>query len=179
STHHVVACLDWSVTNGARVVSMSFAGPADTLLARSLAAMRQKGVIAVAAAGNAGPQSPPLFPAADPAVIAVTASDPDDRILPVAVRGGHLAVTAPGVDIVVASPKGGYDVTSGTSVAAAEVAGVVALLLEKREDLSPDEARRILSTTAIDLGPKGRDPIFGAGLVDADAAVAAVGGRAR
>jgi hypothetical protein len=179
STFHVVKCLDWAVASGARVVSMSFAGPSNTLLSRALASARDRGVIAVAAAGNAGPQSPPLFPAADPGVIAVTASDPDDRVLPAANRGGHVLVTAPGVDIVVATPQGGYDLTSGTSVAAAEVSGVVALLVEKRADLTPDEARRILATTAIDLGPKGRDPIFGAGLVDAEAAVGAVAKRAR
>ena len=178
STFHVVACLDWAVGRGAKVVSMSFAGPSNDLLTRALAAAKAKGVIAVAAAGNAGPQSPPLFPAADPGVIAVTASDPDDRILPAANRGTHVLVTAPGVDILVATPQGGYDLTSGTSVAAAEVSGVVALLAEKRGDLKPDEARRILAETAIDLGPKGRDPIFGAGLVDADAAVAAAS-RAR
>ncbi len=179
STFHVVKCLDWAVASGARVVSMSFAGPANDLLGRALSATRAKGVITVAAAGNAGPQSAPLFPAADPSVIAVTASDPDDRVLSVANRGSHVAVTAPGVDILVAAPEGGYDLTSGTSVAAAEVSGIVALLVEKRGDLTPDEARRILAATAIDLGPKGRDPIFGAGLVDAEAAVAAVGGRAR
>lgn len=178
STWNVVACLDWSVEKGARVVSMSFAGPSNDLLARALAAARGRGIVLVAASGNAGPQSPPLFPAADPGVIAVTASDPDDRVLPAAVRGNHVAVTAPGVDILVAAPQGGYDLTSGTSVAAAEVSGVVALVLEKRPDLKPDEARRILMETAIDLGPKGRDPIFGAGLVDAEAAVrAATRGR--
>ena len=173
STYHVVACLDWAVERGARVVSMSFAGPSNTLLARALAAAEAKGVIAVAAAGNAGPQSPPLFPAADANVIAVTASDADDRVLPAANRGAHLLLTAPGVDILVAAPKGGYDLTSGTSVAAAEVSGIVALLVEKRGRLTPAEARRILAETAIDLGAKGRDPIFGAGLVDAEAAVSA------
>lgn len=178
STWNVVACLDWSVEKGARVVSMSFAGPSNDLLARALAAARGRGIVLVAASGNAGPQSAPLFPAADPGVIAVTASDPDDRVLPAAVRGNHVAVTAPGVDILVAAPQGGYDLTSGTSVAAAEVSGVVALVLEKRPDLKPEEARRILMETAIDLGPKGRDPIFGAGLVDAEAAVrAATRGR--
>ena len=179
STFHVVKCLDWAVARGARVVSMSFAGPQSNLLGRALEAAHGRGVISVAAAGNAGPQSAPLHPAADPGVIAVTASDPDDRVLPVANRGGHVLVTAPGVDVLVAAPQGGYDLTSGTSVAAAEVAGVVALLVEKRADLGPEEVRRVLATTAVDLGPKGRDPIFGAGLVDAEAAVAAVGGRAR
>jgi subtilisin family serine protease len=93
--------------------------------------------------------------------------------LSVAVRGRHLAVTAPGVDIVVPAPGGSYDLTTGTSVATAEAAGVVALLLERHARLKPDDIRRILTGTAQDLGPKGRDAIFGAGLIDADAALAA------
>lgn len=173
STYHVVKCLDWAVSQHARIVSMSFAGPSNALLTRAIAAAHAEGVVMVAAAGNAGPQSPPLFPAANPDVIAVTASDADDRILSVANRGSHVAVTAPGVDILVAAPRGGYDLTSGTSVAAAEVSGIAALLLERRTGLTPDDVRRILTTTAIDLGPRGRDPIFGAGLVDAEAAVVA------
>lgn len=179
STYDVVRCLDWAVGQGARVVSMSFAGPSNALLARTLAAAEQKGVIAVAAAGNAGPQSPPLFPGADPGVIAVTASDAEDRVLPAANRGGYVAVTAPGVDILVAAPHDAYDLTTGTSVAAAEVSGVVALMLARQPKLKPDDVRRILVETAIDLGPKGRDPIFGAGLVDAEAAVGSAGRRSR
>ncbi len=174
STMAVVKGLDWSVERGARVVSMSFAGPANPFIGRMIASARVKGVIAVAAAGNAGPQSPPLHPAAEPGVIAVTASDADDRVLSVANRGDHVTVTAPGVDILVPAPNGGYDVTTGTSVAAAEVSGVVALMLERRADLKPEDVRRILADTAHDLGAPGRDPIYGAGLVDATAAVARV-----
>lgn len=171
STFHVVKCLDWAAARHARVVSMSFAGPADVLLSRVIASARAEGIVAVAAAGNAGPQSPPLYPAADPGVIAVTASSHDDTILPVAVRGAHVSVTAPGADILVPAPNSGYDLTSGTSVAAAEVAGVVALMLEARGDLKPDDVRRILTETAVDLGAVGRDPVYGAGLVDAAAAL--------
>ncbi len=171
-TFNVVTCLDWSIEQKARVLSMSFAGPADTFLARMIQLARSRGVVAVAASGNAGPQSAPLHPAATPGVVAVTASDADDHILPQAVRGNHVAVTAPGVDVLVPAPRGGYDLTTGTSVAAAEVSGVVALLLEARPDLAPEAVGRILTETAIDLGAPGRDPVFGAGLVDAAAAVA-------
>jgi hypothetical protein len=171
-TFNVVTCLDWSVEHRARVLSMSFAGPADTFMARMIQLARARGVVPVAASGNAGPQSAPLHPAATPGVLAVTASDADDHILPQAVRGNHVAVTAPGVDVLVPAPRGGYDLTTGTSVAAAEVSGVVALLLEARPDLAPDAVGRILAETAIDLGAPGRDPVFGAGLVDAAAAVA-------
>ena len=59
---------------------MSFAGPPDPRLRDALARVAKKGVVLVAAAGNAGPQSPPLYPAADPNVIAVTATDSDDAL---------------------------------------------------------------------------------------------------
>ena len=66
---------------GARVVNMSFAGPTDPLLHRMLAAAYEKGIVLIAAAGNAGPNSAPLYPAADADVIAVTATDMRDGAL--------------------------------------------------------------------------------------------------
>ena len=88
--------------------------------------------------------------------------------------GSHIAVSAPGVDILAPAPGGDYQVTSGTSFAAAYVSGVAALVLQRAPGLSPEAVRRILETTAKDLGPHGRDRQFGAGLVDAYGAVTAV-----
>ena len=73
----------------------------------------------VAAVGNAGPKPPPLYPRADAGVIGVTATDADDRLMPQANRGPQVAVAAPGVEILAAAPDGKYQITSGTSVAAA------------------------------------------------------------
>ena len=128
----------------------------------------------IAAAGNAGPNSPPLFPAADKNVIAVTATDMEDRLYTGANRGNHIAVAAPGVDILVPAPGGAYQFTTGTSVAAAHVSGVVALLLERNPKLTPADVRRILTRTAKSLGPRDRT---GAGLVNAYQAVANASGR--
>ena len=150
---------------------MSFAGPKDALLTRALAAAHGRGLILVAAAGNAGPKSPPLYPAADPNVIAVTATDADDKVFDQANRGGYVAVAAPGVDVLVAGPGDGYAFTSGTSVAAAHVSGVVALMLEREPTLSADAVRSALVASARDLGAKGRDQVFGAGEADAAAAL--------
>lgn len=87
TTFDILKGLDWAVAHDARVINMSFAGPSDPALHRSLAAAHRKGVVLVAAAGNGGPQSPPLYPAADANVIAVTATDAGDKLLRQANRG--------------------------------------------------------------------------------------------
>ncbi|MFZ0609499.1 MAG: S8 family serine peptidase, partial [Xanthobacteraceae bacterium] len=163
--------LQWAADNDARVVNMSFAGPADPMLARMLAAAYDKGIVLVAAAGNAGPQSEPLYPAADPDVIAVTATDNGDHLFPMANRGRYIAVAAPGVDILALAPGDAYQLASGTSIAAAHVSGIAALLLERNPALKPSDIRSILITTAKPLGPPRPDSEFGAGLVNAYRAV--------
>ena len=97
----------------------------------------------------------------------MTATDIDDKLFDGANQGRYVSVAAPGVDVLVAAPNGGYDFTTGTSVATAHVSGLAALLLERDPVLTPDAVRAILMRTARDLGPAGRDDQFGAGLVDA------------
>src|SRR5262249_47323129 len=88
--------------------------------------------------------------------------DADDRLFQGANRGSHIAVAAPGVDLLLPAPQAGYQVTTGTSFAAAEVSGIAALLLERKPDLGYDGVRGALTATARDLGPKGyRPPIRG------------------
>jgi subtilisin family serine protease len=167
TTFNILKGLDWAAAHDARVINMSFAGPADPAIHRSLEAARKKGIVLVAAVGNAGAKSPPLYPAADPNVIAVTATDADDKLFEQSNRGNYIAVAAPGAKILVANPDGAYEVSSGTSYSGAEVSGIVALMLERKGDLTPDNVRDILMVTAKDLGAKGRDLLFGAGLADA------------
>jgi|HubBroStandDraft_4_1064222.scaffolds.fasta_scaffold25006_3 hypothetical protein len=163
--------LQWAADNGARVVNMSFAGPADPTMQRMLAAAYDKGIVLIAAAGNAGPKSDPLYPAADPNVIAVTATDSDDHLFQMANRGRYIAVAAPGVDIFALAPGNEYVFTTGTSIAAAHVSGIVALLLEHKPSLKPGDIRAALAATAQPLGPPRPDSDFGAGLVSAYRAV--------
>ena len=166
TTFQILKGIDWSVLQGARILNMSFAGPRDPSLERALKAAYDRNVVLIAAAGNAGPKSPPLFPGADPNVIAVTATDVDDKLFSGANRGRYVAIAAPGVDVLVPAPQDTYQLTTGTSVAAAEVSGVVALMLERNPNLRPADVRRILTTTARRLGTAPRDDNFGAGLVD-------------
>ena len=175
STSYVILKgLDYAAAHGAQVVNMSFAGPKDALIERAIAATVAKGIVMVAAAGNAGPKSPPLYPAANANVIAVTATDAQDRLFAASNRGSHIAISAPGVDIFLPAPDEKYQMTSGTSFSAAYVSGLAALMLERNPALKPGEVRAILMKTARDLGAPGRDDLFGAGEADAFAAVSAV-----
>jgi hypothetical protein len=172
TTFAIMSGLDWAVSHGARIVNMSFAGPQDPGIARSLAAAHDKGVILVAAAGNRGAKSPPLYPAADPNVIAVTATDANDQLPAFANRGRYIAVAAPGVDLMLLAPNATLQFSSGTSFSAAYVTGTAALMLERKPDLGPDTLRQALTGTAHHLGSKGiADDQSGAGLVDAYQAV--------
>ncbi len=174
SSFVVLKALDYAASHGARIVNMSFAGPKDALIERGIAAAASKGIVMVAAAGNAGPKSPPLYPAANPNVIAVSATDAHDKLFAASNRGSHIAIAAPGVDIFLPAPDEKYQMTSGTSFSAAYISGLAALMLERNPALKPEEVRATLMKTARDLGSPGRDDLFGAGEADAFAAVSAV-----
>jgi subtilisin family serine protease len=130
-------------------------------------------VVLVAAAGNGGADAKPAYPAALPEVIAVTATDDGDQLYKDANRGSYIAVAAPGVDIIAAAPKGAYDISSGTSLAAAHVSGIAALMLERNPKLTSKDVREALAESAHKISGKSKDEV-GAGVADAAGALNAV-----
>jgi subtilisin family serine protease len=174
SSFIILRSLDHAASLHAQIVNMSFAGPKDALIERGVAAMAAQGIVMIAAAGNAGPKSPPLYPAANPNVIAVSGTDAQDRLFSASNRGNYIALAAPGNEIPLAAPDAKYDVKSGTSFSGAFVSGIAALVLQRDPSLKPEDVRAILTRTARDLGTPGRDDLFGAGEADAFAAVSAV-----
>ncbi len=167
TTFAIIKSMDWAYKAGARVYNLSFAGPKDPVLIRALDALADYNTIMIGAAGNAGPGKPPAYPAAHKGVIAVTATDQNDGLYTMANRGAYVAVAAPGVDILTTTPGEGYEFMSGTSIATAHITGVVALVLERHPDLKADAMAQLLANASIDLGERGFDTEFGAGLVDA------------
>jgi subtilisin family serine protease len=166
----LVKGIDWAFAQKARLFNLSFAGPDDPLLGRVIAEAMSKGAIFVAASGNGGPEAAPAYPAAYQGVIAVTATDDRDGLFAMAQRGAHVAVAAPGVDILAPAPGGGYDVSSGTSLATAHVTGVIALMLEQDPALSQVDVRAILEKTARSHGADVPAQTSGVGRIDAAAA---------
>lgn len=163
----LLKALDWTVSEKARVVNLSLAGPEDALVRSAIRTTLARGVIVVAAAGNNGRTAPAAYPAAYDGVIAATAIDADDRLYEKANTGTYVAVAAPGVDVIAPSTSGAHDMHTGTSFAAAHVTGIVALVLERKPDSTPAEVREILARSAFDLGASGRDEEFGAGRINA------------
>ncbi|MFN3566979.1 MAG: S8 family serine peptidase [Burkholderiaceae bacterium] len=157
----LLAAFAWLARERVPVINVSLVGPPNAALERVIKSLAARGHLIVAAVGNDGPAAPPLYPAAYPEVIAVTGVDAHDRALPEAGRGPHVAFAAPGADMLVAV-SGSDDLAParGTSYAAPLVAGLLAITASDGSD--PVDA---LKREAIDLGPPGRDPIYGYGLV--------------
>ena len=157
--------LDWMSDSGVRLVNMSFSGPRDELVQRKIEALSARGLVFTAAAGNEGPAAEPAYPAAYPQVIAVTAVTKDMKNYPYANRGAHIDLAAPGVDIWTAWPEAREGYRSGTSFAAPFVTGVLAVYPPDVLRASKDSLLERVNVT--DLGPPGRDSIYGRGLLQA------------
>jgi subtilisin family serine protease len=163
----LVSGLDWLTSRRTPVINMSFAGERNAVVALALRNAIARHVVVVAAAGNGGASSGPAFPAADAGVIAVTAVDSHAQPYSDANQGNYIAFAAPGVRVWTAGrwPTGSYQ--SGTSFAAPFVTAAVGMQLADGAEPAATEITRILAKTARDLGPPGRDPIFGWGLLQA------------
>lgn len=169
----VVEGIDWGVTEKVDVINLSL-GSTDSSPASLEAVLRadRAGVSVVAATGNYGVNEV-LFPAAYPSVIAVGAVDRYMQIARFSQFGPEVSLVAPGVEIVSTYPRNkgsNFYETFGTSMASPHVAGVVALVRAANKDLTPAQIKALLIKTAIPLTPNPENK-FGAGLVDAEAAV--------
>ena len=161
STVSLIKALSWLMTQDVSVINISLAGPSNRLLETALIRGREKGVLAIAAAGNGGPMAQPMYPAAYPEVVAVTATDDRGRAFRLANRGEYVDIAAPGVNIRHAQAGGGFAASSGTSYAVPFVTVAAARLLQSTAE--PALMLDALYASARDIGAPGRDQIYGYG----------------
>lgn len=161
----LAGALAWMAREKVPVINISLVGPDNALLRRATQALSQRGHVLVAAVGNDGPSAPPLFPAAYPGVIGVTAVDRRQRVLPEAGRGAQVDFAALG-QLRVAKANGGWVTVRGTSFAAPLVAREAALRLHAPHAGDADAIARALAQRAHDAGAEGRDDIFGLGILE-------------
>ena len=162
STVSLVRALDWLLSSQVDAINLSLAGPPNRLLEVALKRISEQGVMVLAAAGNGGPMARPQFPAAYASVVAVTAVDQRGRAFRLANRGDYLDLAAPGVNLRHAVAGGGYAASSGTSFAVPFAVTAAALL--KHQEPDSDVIGRLYAA-ATDIGPPGRDDIYGYGLL--------------
>ena len=167
--------LDFVISDGgARILNLSLGGPPDALLGRLIGKALDRGAIIVAAVMDHGSPAPG-FPASLERVIAVVGSDSRGSVRVPAGLAGSGLLAAPGVEVLTTAPGGTYDFLSGSSLAAAHVSGIVALLLERNPRLTAAEVRTLLVTTARPMSEAGSaGPRVVRGVVDACAAVASL-----
>lgn len=167
----------WAAKQNADIINLSLGGRRTSrILEDAVRYATRQGSLVIAASGNSG-GSRPMYPAAYPQVVAVGATDLDDRMAWFSDHGPWLDLVAPGVDIASTVP-GGYAIGAGTSFSAPLVAGAAALVLGKHPRWSVEKLRSALLAGAADAGPVGPDPFTGLGVVDADGLVGGAAKRA-
>lgn len=190
----ILAGMEWAVESDVDVLSMSFGatGTHDQLIT-PVRNVEASGVVPVAAIGNEG-HGTSGSPANVYDAVAIGATDSDETVASFS-GGEELSredwsnppadwpeeyvvpdLTAPGVGVYSTVPGGGYEYSSGTSMATPHVAGTVALVRSAEDELRPSDVATALSETADkpDDAPAEKDDRYGFGIIDAEAAVDAV-----
>ncbi|MGH6651936.1 MAG: S8 family serine peptidase [Sphingopyxis sp.] len=161
----IARALGWLAQNGVAVTTISLVGPDNKLLSAAVTRAQQRGMLIVAAVGNDGPAAPPAYPASYRGVLAVTGVDAKGRALPEAGRALHIDFAAPGDAVLAATGASSSEALRGTSFAAPLVAGRLALRYPAPSIDRIGPAVAALVMEARDLGKKGRDKIYGHGLI--------------
>jgi len=158
----------WAADHGARVINMSFEGSHTSIMFDAARYLQERGGVVVQSAGNSGtfssePDS--LY------ILKVSGTDWYDNVWSQSVTGNDIDLAAPATDIGTTNSAGTYSFGTGTSFSAPIVSGVAALMLSVNPDLTGVQIQDILKQSADDLGPRGWDPGYGWGRVNAARAV--------
>jgi type VII secretion-associated serine protease mycosin len=169
----------WAADQGADVINLSLGDDSDSAHPEpsedeAVQYALKKGSVVVASAGNGGDKGDHIsYPAAYPGVITATAVDRYGTRAAFSTRRWYAAISAPGVNIVIADPDHKYYEGWGTSAASAFVSGAVALVKAAHPGLTPAQIKKLLEDTARDTPSGGRDDSRGFGFVDPAAAIKA------
>jgi hypothetical protein len=160
----LLKALDWLISNNVKVVNFSIAGANNKTVARAVKKARKSGMILVASVGNWGSKNMQAYPAAYRDVVAVTAIGRRNKIFADANQGRYVDFAAPGEGVwVPVGPKGRLG--DGTSYAAPFITVLAGLRVAQGLRADPEILRRSLRRETVDLGKRGRDKVFGWGLV--------------
>jgi minor extracellular protease Epr len=161
----------WAADHGSKIINLSLGSDNESdVLKEAIQYAFEKGCLIVAAGGNQEDGLTTIaYPAADPLVLAVTATDSNDRIASFSLPGPQAALAAPGVNILSDywQNTSGYATLDGTSMASPFVSGAAALVWSANPTLSVQQVKIALENSARVMGSGGRDNSYGYGRVDA------------
>ncbi|WP_104137011.1 S8 family serine peptidase [Arthrobacter sp. ZGTC131] len=166
----------WAVDNGAKVINISLGSTSPEWPQSWDAAFlyaEQKDVVIVAAAGNrVGGNAQVGAPATIPGVLTVAGLDRSGAAsTDSSSQGISIGVAAPAEKLVGGLPGGSYAEWAGTSGATPIVSGVAALIRSKWPQMSAEQVINRIVSTAKDAGAEGKDPLYGFGVLNAEAAL--------
>lgn len=169
SSFGIARSIEYAIEQGAKVLNLSWGTPYDSEFMKNAVLYAQaKGLVVVASAGNE-PINQPMYPAAYPGVLAVSAAKPDGSIWEQSNYGDFVSLAAPAsaeFDIGYQGPPGGY---TGTSISSAFVANTLARYFHRYPQASVGRALEKLQASLEDAGAEGRDPMYGSGLLSEEA----------
>lgn len=180
----VINGIKYAIDNKAQVINMSLGGTggSDKLLTDALDSCYNSGITVVCAAGNDGGTYAAEYvnyPSDYDTCISVTATDNNNKITSYSSHNAYKDIAAPGGSgensdyYIFSTYKNSYAEMAGTSMAAPVVTGVVAAMYSINPKLTVDQVKKILYSTATDLGKAGRDDYYGNGLINANKAIVA------
>lgn len=175
TTYAVAEGIIWATDHGAKVINMSLGNYADSqFLHDAVKYAYDRDVVLVAASGNDNTERPG-YPAAYPEVLAVAATDSNQKRAEYSNYGEYIDVAAPGTNIASTFPGNQYAALSGTSMASPHAAAMAGLIRSLNPDLTNQEVMDVMRSQTVDLGDRGKDKYYGHGQIDIFRALQAVG----
>ena len=155
--------LNYLASQQVDAINMSLAGPDNPILARVIQELDTNGIQVIAAVGNEGPASLPLYPAAYPETLGITAVDKSHAIYRWANQGDYVDFAAFGVSVDAAHPNGKTVRQTGTSMASPRATALYACFFRTKQQRHA--ALLKMQKIALDAGSPGRDKVFGFGVL--------------
>ncbi|WP_340701251.1 S8 family peptidase [Brevibacillus borstelensis] len=161
----------WATDHGADVINLSVGNyTPSAALQEACRYAFERNVILVAASGNDASEQP-SYPASYKEVLSVAAVDHNRERADFSNFGAQVDVAAPGVDIPSTYIYSDYAVLSGTSMACPHVTALASLLRSVRPGMKNTEVMEVIRSSADDLGPPGKDKLYGYGLINVNTAI--------
>lgn len=173
-TFSVMAGIVYAVEQDADIINLSLGSTWDSAaIAWAVSYAEQQGVLVIAAAGNGDRETPMEYPASNPGVISVAATDAAGDKATYSNYNTMVDISAPGDNVASAYPGGTYTTASGTSMSAPLVSGTAALMLERSPTMTPQVVRdRVVNSAApLNLSDPAYDGKMGGGELDVNAAL--------